>query len=95
MTANPYFTWPKPIPVSERLPELCDDGEPPRVIAYCTFAAYCNSPQNNELESPTWLSGYFEPGKVEFVTDSDVLQGPELTITHWLPLPPNPEGTQS
>jgi hypothetical protein len=71
--------WPRPIPVSERLPpnkENCD-SESVGVLAY-------------EPNSDCWGGAaiYHTQDGSEWLWDSDWLSG---VPTHWLPLPPKPE----
>ena len=71
--------WPRPIPVTERLPniEFCLETDPQSdaVLAYWVGGGW-----NVSIYSPD--DGWWCNNKDELPTDSP---------THWLPLPPTPE----
>jgi hypothetical protein len=71
---NPY--WPRPIPVSERLPE-----DHTQVLAHCDSGGadwwgICAIDADGKWREITWCS------------DGTI---PIRNVTHWLPLPPKPE----
>lgn len=90
-TNNPPDCWPRPIPVSERLPE---DGD--EIMAFRTWQI---PPYG---EAGQWIAGEFHKEPARFVldwVDSDggdefcwIVDSPsKRNITHWLPMPPKPE----
>lgn len=69
--------WPRPIPVSERLPEIVTDEDfSPAFLAFCS-------------RCPGWHLAFVCVDGAWTLLDDDSID--PHTITHWLPLPPKPE----
>lgn len=73
--STPAVAWPRPIPVSERLPEV---GKP---VLWCSGGEWeCGHLTDSDLDGKKWWS----PD-----THYDIVPL-DTTATHWLPLPPSP-----
>lgn len=70
--------WPRPIPVSERLPE-------PDVLVL----AYCECP-NNDLATG-WQIAIAPDDDNKWCVMSPTGNRQQQAVTHWLPMPPRPE----
>lgn len=89
-------TWPRPIPVSERLPEPGED-----VLTYGQLLPDESNREPGDFETiGLWniqgyrLCTYDQHGN--FVSQDDrfynsPLYDGDFTVTHWLPMPPKPE----
>lgn len=77
MVATDRDTWPRPIPVGERLPKVGFQEE--MVLAYLKFGF--------------WEKGWFDDfgDGVQFVSVDDMISCRPGDATHWLALPPTPE----
>jgi hypothetical protein len=74
------YNWPRPIPVSERLPECRRYPNETRVLAYV--------PKQNGKYGD-WYKAIFDDHEVWWFDWPDIEEMPDPT--HWLPTPPPPE----
>lgn len=75
--------WPRPIPVSERLPEMDAHGEVDTVLVWCEgewLPAKWEGPEDDPVWQ-IWVGGL----------TNDYKYCPKGGVTHWLPMPPKPE----
>lgn len=85
LAADDFDHWPRPIPVSERLPEWIEGGKIAPLLAFGSIV-------DDEKES--WHMAACVRSKAGgswWFEDCNGDGGDDLLITHWLPLPPKPE----
>jgi hypothetical protein len=73
------YNWPRPIPVSERLPERDEE-----VMAFFQGGWWCVNILEYAKDNKHWFETTPNDGEPWMTLEDDA--------THWLPLPPPPEG---
>ena len=92
---DPLSCWPRPIPVSERLPPFPNPGRYSEQALLFVSTGNHERPPTLASSGGMWAVGFvvIEPdGLLQWCVDQEQFEGCDYTqVTHWLPLPPDPE----